>query len=186
MLEPETRSEISCFVRSGFYDRKQLIELFCEEVYSPGELDADEVAAVIDAEFAQWEADKSTWPDITDCDRLNSVFDALNDRGVIALQNTGYTQGDGYDDFLEVYDDHPEPTSVVGYCFYHGQDLERAVRGEGLNLAFGPVDANDEETLGPQIGEMVREELNRAGFTVEWDGTFAKRIRVPYLVWQRR
>jgi hypothetical protein len=186
MLEPETNSEIACFVRSGFYERERLKEIFCEEMYAPGELDPDDVAAAIDAEIAKWESEKSTWPHVTDCDRLDSVFDALNDRGIIALQNAGYTQGDGYDDFLDMYDAHPDRASVLGYCFYHGQDLERAVRGEGLNLAFGPVDASHEETLGPKVGDVIREEFERAGFTVDWDGTFSKRIRIPDLVWQKR
>ena len=186
MLEPETKSEIASLVRSGFYDRERLMEIFCEEMYEPDELDADEVATEIDAEIVKWEAEKPTWPKVTDCDRLDSVFDALNERGVIALQNAGYTQSDGHDDFLDALDDHPDQDSVLGYCFYHGQDLERAVQGQGLWLAFGPVDAEEEESLGPQVGEVVREELQRAGFTVEWDGTFSKRIFVPDLVWQRR
>ncbi len=110
----------------------------------------------------------------------------MNKRGIIALQNAGYTQGDGYDDFLDAYDNHPNRSSVIGYCYYHGQDLERAVTGDGLFLAFGPLDPKDEETKGPEIGNTVREELERAGLCVDWDGTFTNRLSVPDLVWQRR
>ena len=29
---------------------------------------------------------------------------------------------------------------ILGYCFYHGQDLERAIAGGGLMLAFGDLE----------------------------------------------
>jgi hypothetical protein len=162
------------------------MEIFCEERYAPGELDPEDVSAAIDEELTKYESEKRTWPDVTDCDRLNAAFAAMNKRGIIALQNAGYTQSDGYEDFRAALKQHRRRPAVVGYCFYHGQDVERAIRGEGLFLAFGPVDPRDEKVKGPEIGKMVREELERAGLQVEWDGTFATRMRVPRLVWQRR
>lgn len=186
MLEAEVSEEISVLVRSGFYDKERLAEIFCEEMYAPGELDPKEVAASIDSAFDSWNFEKQSWPEVTDCDRLDSAFAAMRKRGIIAMQNAGYTQSDGYDDFREAYEGHPNKQTVIGYCFYHGQDLERAVRGEGLFFAFGPVDPKDEESKGPEIGRLVREELERAGLRVEWDGTFASRLSVPGIVWRRR
>jgi hypothetical protein len=186
MLAPNVAQEISGFVRSGFYGKPELMGIFCEELYTPGELHPEAVSAAIDTAIADWEAEKGTWPAVTDCDRLDSAFAALNQRGVIALQNAGYTQSDGYDDFREAYGEHPNPKSVRGYCFYHGQDLQGAVHGKGLFLAFGPADPKDETTGGTEVGNMVREELERVGLTVEWDGTFDKRIQLPEFVWQRR
>lgn len=186
MLPSETREEISALVRSGFYNKDRLMDIFCEEMYAPGELEPNDVSVALDSEFTKWEAEKHTWPDVTDCDRLDSAFAAMNKRGIVAMQNAGYTQSDGFDDFREAYENHPNKSSVLGYCFYHGQDLERAVRGAGLFLAFGPVNPSEEETKGPLIGNIVREELEHAGLRVEWDGTFNKRLSVPELVWQRR
>jgi len=185
-LSPETQREIDGLVRGGFEDRARIIEIFCEEMYAPGELDEAEVVATIDAAFAALARDKATWPAVTDCDRLDQVFAALDTLGIIALQNAGYTQSDGHDDVRQSYDEHADRDRVIGYCFYHGQDLERAVHGEGLYLAFGPIDARDEATQGPRIGAMIVEELTRAGFTVQWDGTFAKRIYIPNIDWKRR
>jgi hypothetical protein len=186
MPDADVIDEIDVLVRSGFWDRERLIEIICEELYAPGGLDPNAVEIEIDKQIATWEAAKETWPDVTDCDRLDTAFAALNERGVIALQNAGMTQSDGHSDFRQAYDDHHNKSSIVGYCFYHGQDLERAVRGGGLYFAFGPVDPKEEETTGVEIGNMVREELERVGFAVEWDGTFANRIRVPRILWQRR
>jgi hypothetical protein len=186
MLAPDVIEEIAVLIRTGFYDKDRLMEIVCEELYEPGELDADEVSAAIDAQHTEWLSEKKGWPARTDCDRLDDAFAALEKRGIIAMQNAGYTQSDGYDDFREAYESHPRKSAIVGYCFYHEQDLEHALHGDGLFFAFGPVDPKAEETKGPEIGNIVREELERVGFTVDWDGTFAKRLSVPKFVWQRR
>ncbi|MDJ0938627.1 MAG: hypothetical protein QNJ00_02555 [Woeseiaceae bacterium] len=186
MLPAYVVEEIAAVVRGGFHDRFEVAYLFREGRYEPGELDPDEVNTAVEAAFAAWEQEKQDWPEVTDCDRLDTAFAALNKRGIIALQNAGYTQSDGYEDVGEAYANHANRSSVLGYCFYHGQDLERAVGGGGLYLAFGPVDPEDEETKGPEVGNIIKEELQRVGFAVDWDGTFAKRIAVPALNWQRR
>jgi len=185
-LKPETLREIDSLVHGGFEERDRVIEILCEEMYAPGELDESEVIAAVDAAFASLARDKTTWPATTDCDRLDSAFAALNARGIIALQNAGYTQSDGYDDVRQNYHERSDRDSVVGYCFYHGQDLERAVHSEGLYLAFGPMDAKKEKSEGPRIGAMIVEELTRAGFAVKWDGTFDQRISIPAIDWKRR
>jgi hypothetical protein len=185
-LSEDTLKQIETQVRGGFEDRESIIEILCEEVYEPGELDAAEVAAAVDRAMATHEAAKANWPKVTDCDKLERVFDALNQRGIIALQNAGYTQSDGYDDFREVLGSVPDPKQIIGYCFYHGQDLERAVAGGGLYLAFGPREPRDEHTKGPAVGRMIVEEFRRAGFQVTWDGTFAERIYISPFDWKRR
>ena len=185
-LNPEVLRDIDGLVRGGFDERDRIIEIFCEEMYEPGELDEAEVAVAVDAAFASFEKDKATWPSTTDCDKLDKVFAALNTRGIIALQNAGYTQSDRYGDAREIYESRSDRDKVIGYCFYHGQDLERAVNGEGLYLAFGPMDAQNEETAGPRVGAMIVAELERMGFSAQWDGTFNQRIYVPAIDWKRR
>ena len=185
-LSQDTLKEITAQVRSGFEERERIVEIFCEEMYEPGELDQDEVEAAVDAAIATHESEKASWPRVTDCDRLDSVFEALNRRGIVALQNAGYTQSDGYDDCGQAYEERTDKERVIGYCFYHGQDLERAVAGQGLCLAFGPIDPKDEETKGPEVGRIITEELHQAGFQTDWDGTFKTRILVPKLDWKRR
>lgn len=186
MLAPEAKEEIGVLVRSGFYDKERLIDIICEEMYEPGELEPNEVSSIIDAETEKLAKEKKGWPAVTDCDRLDAAFNALAKRGVISLHNAGYTQSDGHDDFREAYAQHRNKGSIVGYCFYHGQDVERAVRGGELYLAFGPVDPDREEIEGPKVGKIVCEELERAGLKVDWDGTFAKRMSLPKFVWQKR
>lgn len=185
-LEPDALEEIATLVRTGFYDKDRLREIVCEEMYAPGELNSDVVSAVIDSQLANIEAEKRTWPDVTDCDRLDAAYAAMNRRGIIAIQNAGYTQSDGYDSFREAYDSHPHKSSVIGYCFYHAQDVLHALHDKEMYVAFGPVNSSNEETEGVVVGEIVREELERAGLEVEWDGTFASRLKLPNILWQRR
>lgn len=173
MLEQDLLDDIAALVRSGFYDKEELLEIVCDEMHAPGDVDPDAVADAIDAAMEDLEDAKLTWPEVTDCDRL-------------ALENAGYTQSDGYEDFRDAYESHAAKEGVVGYCFYHGQDLARAVRGEGLMLAFGPVDPSEEATKGHDVGVLVRTELERAGLRVVWDGTHTQRIHVPDFVWRRR
>src|ERR1700752_5130342 len=121
-LPSETLREIDGLVRGGFEERARIIEILCGEMYEPGELDEAEVIAAVDTAFAALAQDKATWPTTTDCDRLDGAFAVLNTRGIIALQNAGYTQSDGYDDVRESYHEHSDRDAVIGYCFYHGQD----------------------------------------------------------------
>jgi hypothetical protein len=185
-LSPDTLHKIEGFVRGGFEKRDRIIEIICQEMYAPGELDEAEVTAAVDAAFASLASDQTTWPATTDCDRLDGVFAALNTRGIIALQNAGLTMSDGYTDIVEIHAERSDRNMIIGYCFYHGQDLEGAVQGQGLYLAFGPIDAQKEQAEGPRIGAMIVEELTRAGFAVTWNGTLAQRIFVPAIDWKRR
>jgi hypothetical protein len=184
-LSPELLKHINEKVREGFQAKEDLMVAFCEEMYEPGELDEDEVSAAIDAAFERLAAEQLSWPVVTDCDRLDQVFANLNSRGVVALQNAGYTQSDGISDCAEVYQSAPDQSAILGYCFYQGQDLERAVQGRGLFLAFGPIDPADNDTKGLEVGRIVCEELQKAGFEAEWGGTMKTRISVPKITWQR-
>jgi hypothetical protein len=185
-VSPDTLRKIEGFVRAGFEERDRIIEIICQESYAPGEIDEAEVTVAADAAFASLARDRTTWPATTDCDRLDGVFAALNTRGIIALHNAGLTQSDGYHEVVEIYAERSDRNTIIGYCFYHGQDLEGAVQGQDLYLAFGPMDAQKEQTEGPRIGAMIADELTRAGFAVTWNGTFAERIFVPSIDWKRR
>jgi len=67
---------------------------------------------------------------VTVNDRIRRAFAELNKRGIVALQNAGMTMSDGWEDANET-----ATSSTRGATFYHRQDLERAMHGEGLLLA---------------------------------------------------
>ena len=184
-LDSDVLEEIDVLVRSSFWDRDRILEIICEE-YAPGDLDEKSVSLAIASSIDKWHTSQVGWPDVTDCDRLDQAFTKLNELGVVSLHNAGMTQSDGYDDFREIYASHPRKDELVGYCYYHGQDLERVVRGGPLFFCFGPCNAALEETEGVKVGRMIANQLTDAGLQVEWDGTFDKRMRVSKFNWQRR
>lgn len=113
-------------------------------------------------------------PDVT------AAFAELRRRGIIALRNAGYTQGDGWADVAE----HRQRAESAGEqprggVFYHGQDAARARKGGPLRLAFGAfVDGPEHEAASVALAQEVTEVLRAHGFEVAWDGTVDQRIEI--------
>src|SRR5579863_9667476 len=97
--------------------------------------------------------------------------------GIIALHRAGADISDGLHDVREEH--KRRERGVIGYCFYHDQDVARAILGQGLMLAFG--DMQDNEAKSIEIGRRIVREIERVGFAVDWSGTKEKRIRVANL-----
>ena len=172
---------IKTHVWSGFYSEADVYRMI-EDVLDE---DADEalLRAAVLPEFRRKRQAEAAWPAMTDCDRLDDAFAELNGGGVIALHNTGMTMSDGRDEVGQALHERGR-SGIKGYCFYHGQDLERAVNGSGLLIAFGDLDAITEQKKA--IGEQVKACLERHGFEVEWDGDPEERLAIPRLDWKRR
>ncbi len=109
-----------------------------------------------------------------------AAFAELRRRGLIALRNAGYTQGDGWADVAE----HRHRAELAGHkprggVFYHGQDAARAREGGPLYLAFGAfVEDPDHDAASVALAHEVVEVLQAHGFTVVWDGTAGQRIAI--------
>jgi hypothetical protein len=175
---------IKVWIWSGFYGREEVAEML-EDIVEEG-TDVSAVEAAVAQEFAAKAKAEESWPAETDCDRLDRVFAALNASGIIAIQNAGYTQSDGYSDVMEIYEQASDEDRPVGYCYYHGQDLENGIAGEGVFLSSGPIDAAQEETEGPRLGRIIVAALEKEGFATKWDGTFSQRILIENIEWKRR
>lgn len=120
-MAPEINEQISTLVRSGFYPNAIIIDIFCNELYEPGEIDTEEVALAVETEFQGLLVEQESWPEVTDCDKLDVVFAALIERGIVALQNAGYMQDEGYDEVWEAFPDAADdertmmpPTKIAG------------------------------------------------------------------------
>jgi hypothetical protein len=174
-------SSIRTWVWSGFYSLDEVQEMI-DDLLEDG-VDQAMLRASIASEFGEKAAAELVWPRKTDCDRLDEAFAALENDGVIALQNAGYTMSDGLSDVGEALNDRVK-SDVRGYCFYHEQDLERVVRGDGLMLAFGDLD--DDPVKKAEVGRAVVRALERAGLEPEWNGNPETRINIPKFDWKRR
>lgn len=179
--EQHVADSIAQWVWSGFYTRDDIEQMMDDIV--DDDCDVDALRSLIGPKLREKQKAERSWPALTDCDRLDKVFYDLHERGICALANAGYTKSDGYADVADAVADAPDG-HYTGYCFYHGQDVERAIEGHGVMLAFG--DLGDDDARGMEVGQAVAEALRQAGFQVDWDGSMQTRINLPVFDWKRR
>lgn len=180
-IEAHIRKAIRFWVWSGYYNAAA-VEGMLPDVLEDG-VDADAMYALIPAAFAAKANAETDWPEVTDCDRLDDAFEALDARGVCSLQNAGFTQSDGLSDVREAAQARGMKR-YQGYCFFHGQDIESALDGQGMHVAFGVFERSGVTVA--EIGQRVVAALGEAGLSVEWNGDEEKRIAIPVIEWRRR
>lgn len=150
----------------------------------PPQASLDEARAFARKLVDEQRAAEATWTEPTTNDRITEAFAALEDRGIVALENAGYTMSDGWSDCNEAAADLPD---ARGATFFHGQDVERGVRGEGLMLAFGAyVEGDGHEAASVAIGREIVEVLEAHGVPTEWNGSVKTRITIRPFEWRRR
>jgi len=138
------------------------------------------VQEMIDAQLSE----QANWEKPTDCDRLDQAFRDLESQGIISRQNYSCcgTCGSG-----EIWDEmialQSEGKNVRGYTFYHEQDTQHAVDGEGLYLNYGSIEENVPAQI--DIGHEIVRILNQHDLATDWNGDLQYRIFVK-LNWQRR
>ncbi|WP_164012144.1 DUF6891 domain-containing protein [Pyxidicoccus trucidator] len=183
-------ARVECAVRGGFEGEEELLEGLEQWVEDElGEVDGElveELGARARKLLQEQRVLEASWSEPTLNDALDSAFEELNANGIVALENAGYTMSDGWSDVNEVasYQDTP-PRGAV---FYHGQDLERGVAGQGLMLAFGAYESNSakHEAASLAIAREVCDTLERHGVKTEWNGSLEERIRIPPFEWRKR
>ncbi len=115
---------------------------------------------------AQWRAAQA---------RLNVLFEALTQAGLVALQDVGTTQSDGFDDCSQVFHERGGAAAgLQGFCFYTRQDRNRAKQEGRLDLAFwGAPEGADADML--RVGELIVRAADAAGLPATWNGSSARR-----------
>jgi hypothetical protein len=163
------------------------IDRFIDEDADGGDgFDVGKVKAHAAQALAAKRAAEAQWPPATDNDKLDRAFARLHEQGICALQYAGNTQDDGIDSVAEALsEEEVAQDQYKGYCFFHSQDMDRALDGEGLMLAFGYIGSDEPEDIVP-IGRIICDALRHEGLEVEWNGTAGRRINLPRLRWQRR
>lgn len=175
-------------VRSGFYSLEEILEFVTEEIEDNGfedEISEEWAQDQIDMVYQKLlEESKSEVP-FAPTQRLIAAFDELAANKIIALHYAGYTTDEGEYEVTEIervlIDNE---TESEGYCFYHGQDLERAVRGEGLHLSFQKIN-NESGAVSKEVAQKIIAVLEKHELKVEWNGKATTRIFLPDFQWQR-
>ena len=151
------------------------------------EAQADEamLRGLVDQEFERKAEAARSWPDVTDCDKLHTAFETLNERGVVALHNAGWDKSEAFHACLDAYRAAGAPEASFGICYYTWQDIERVIEGDGLYLGYSSTRPETEVGDADRAAELICKEIAAAGLGVEWDGDALSRIKVGML-WQRR
>ncbi|MFP2927704.1 DUF6891 domain-containing protein [Pyxidicoccus sp. 3LG] len=182
--------QVEVAVRGGFEDEEELLESLEQRMEDMlGDVDGallEELEAYTRGLLKEQRVREAGWSEPTLNDAIDAAFEELNANGIVTLQSAGYTMSDGWSDVNELasYQD-PPPRGAV---FYHGQDLERGVRGEGLMLAFGAYENDDRKHVPASIAiaREACETLARHGVKTEWNGDVDQRIQIPPFEWRRR
>lgn len=109
--------------------------------------------------------------------QLSKVFKDLNSKGLLALENVGYTQSDAFEDCSELFHERSKKELIKGFCFYTEQDKERAKEFGFLSIGiWGAPEGRESETIS--IGQILIEELKKNGFEVSWNGQSSERPEI--------
>lgn len=106
---------------------------------------------------------------------LNQAFHALEQLGIVTLQDAGTTQDDGFSDSSDIFRQRGGvEAGLIGICFYTRQDLNRAKRTSQLSLAFwgAPAGALDDML---HIGRLITQTFAEHGFILDWNGSASMR-----------
>jgi hypothetical protein len=175
---------IRSYVRYGFYKPAEIEQILFQDVFD-GAFPRERLRELIKAEVELQQVEQRSWPKVTDCDRLDRAFRALEAEGILALHNAGMEPSDGMTEVTERYHAAGGATSrIVGYCFYHRQDIDYALKLAELGLAFGAI--SGDRRRGVEIGERVRRALLAAGLQVSWTGSIEDKLTITAFRWQRR
>ena len=126
---------------------------------------------------------QESWPETTDCDRLDAAFAASNEAGILCRHHFMCCRGCGFHAIREIIDTERERgRDFRGFAFYHRQRTEAASRGGALYLHHGSA-AGGEADLA--VAQEVVNRLRGHGLDVDWPQDAEVSIKVN-LDWKRR
>ncbi|MDV3457727.1 hypothetical protein RZN05_12095 [Sphingomonas sp. HF-S4] len=180
------RDKIRADIANGFYDEDAILtnlpEYFDDEI-DPALIRRD-APRLLRETLAEHAAREAEWPKVTDCDRLDAAFAALEADGVIARQNFTCCGTCGSTEIWdEIHTAQDAGLPARGYAFYHMQDTDSAVEGSGIYLGYGACEEGEEAALA--IARDIIAELESQGLATHWDGSWSQRIGVT-LDWKKR
>ena len=173
-------------VRAGFCSRDRMVGLVGE--YIEGEDYADQVSPTefVDRQIATLEEEQKSWPEVTDFDRLEQVFQALHEQAVLPRHDFTCCAQCGTTEMIgEIDDEAAQGRAPKGYVFYHQQDTTFALEGDGLLFFFGATAVDASECDYVAIGHIVASTLREKGFEVDWGNSAGERICIEF-DWKRR
>ncbi|HZE41516.1 MAG TPA: hypothetical protein VE172_22175 [Stackebrandtia sp.] len=166
------------FIDHGYSSYNDILQAIMDGAEPDDPIIRPQAEAILEPLWLERVAEQRSWPEVTDADRVNEVFDQLCHNGITAKTNFTCCMSCGT---AEIRGEAIEGDR--GYVFFHQQDAEHAIDGS-LYLAYGAY--ADGEAASLAVGREVVEAFTAAGMTTRWDGTLAQRIQVVELDWKHR
>ncbi len=156
-IKDEAIEQLEKDILFGFENEDDLLESISEMFYDENDFDESWLKNEIEIRLKKHQAESLNWEKPTDFERLVKSFDELNKEKIVSLHRAGYTRQDGEDDCSEIIDELKAlGITTKGYCYYHTQDLERAI-GEEKMLFIGFDSYNREEKLAKEVAKRAVE-----------------------------
>jgi len=185
-LKEEIQQQVLAEVLMGFDTQETIRETIADMFGEEEGIDQAWLQELIDELYAEHQQASKEWKRPTDFERLAAAFNALIDQRIICLHKAGDTLEDGESDCAELLAElKKKGIAVKGYCFYHTQDLERAIDPQQriLPLAFGSTTQHGSETIA--IGQSIVAALQAQGLDTVWDGSANQRIEIKHVYWRK-
>lgn len=142
--------------------------------------------ALLNDALAEHARDQATWPDETDCDRLDRAFSRLEAAGILARQDYTCCNTCGCGAIhREITDAMTQGEQPRGYVFFHSQATDRVAQGDNLYLNYGPAEPSDDDGPIESVGREIEAILREEGLVVRWNGSAGAKIEVE-MTWRRR
>lgn len=184
-IKDEVIEQLEKDILFGFENADDLLETISEIFYDEEDFDKDWLKQEIEKRLKKHQSKSLNWEKPTDFDKLVKSFDELNRERIVSLHKAGYTRQDGEEDCAEIINElNSIGIKSKGYCFYHTQDLERAIGNEkNLFIAFDSYNREDE--LAKEVANKIIQVLNKNGFETKWNGSLETRIEIANIDWKK-
>jgi hypothetical protein len=185
-IKQEALEHLTLDIKFGFENEDELFESVREMFYDESDFDEGWLREKISDNYSKHQRESLEWQHPTDFERLAKTFDELIAEGIVCLHNAGYTRSDGEGDCMETVERLDElGIKASGFCYYHAQDLGRAVdlESRSLYLGFNSVAENDNEAI--LIANRIIEKLRENSFKVDWSGTVDQRMEIKDIDWKK-
>jgi len=182
----EVLEQLELDIKFGFENQDELFESIREMFADEDDFDEDWLEQTIAEKYEQHKKLSLSWSKPTDFGKLAASFDQLIREKVVCLHKAGFTKQDGESDCMQTINILNERgVHTIGYCYYHSQDLERAIDEETklLYLGFDSVDQDDDKAL--EVANRIVAVLKQHGLEVHWTGTIDHRIEIRNIHWQK-
>ncbi len=197
-LDSEIKELIWNEVWFGFNSKDVIIDIVFENFIDNEEPDEEIVKKYLASIIKLKNNEEKKWGERQSLGfyKLSRIFDNLHMDGIIALHNSGYTQSDGISDANEAFDQIVNKAEIIGYCFYHQQDLERLIpefsienkiiySNQNLLLSFGAFNDESDE-LKKKVAVKIVEKIKLFDLTPKWNNNLETRIEVENLKWEKK